>query len=95
MERIAVEQVRNLVRVAKRINDLPLNEIEWTENGEVIDIDPITVSNFIFTGLNNIDFITSSYYKNKPEMCKNGCERQVFHHNTGLCWACLIIKRGE
>ena len=60
--RVDLEEVRDIMKRRKRINNIPLQEIEWFENGKKIEIDLDTIDDFLFTGLNNIDFITSGYY---------------------------------
>lgn len=46
-----------------KINRIKLEDIEFFENGMKLDIPKKTVKSFIFCGLNNIDFITSDFYK--------------------------------
>ena len=42
---------------------MDLDEIDFYENGEIIHIDKKILDDFTFTGLNNIDLITSGFYK--------------------------------
>jgi hypothetical protein len=65
MTRIDIEQVRVLRQQLKDINSIPLEDIEWYENGVPVDIDPAVVSEFAFIGLNNVDFIDGEFYKCK------------------------------
>jgi len=63
--RIDLEEIRELVKRRKEINSIPLEKIEWFEDGKPVKIDKRIVENFLITGLNNIDFITSNYYLRK------------------------------
>jgi hypothetical protein len=60
----SLEQVNYLVKQIKIINDARLEDILWwDEDGEAIEINPKVIEEFKLTGLNNIDFITTGYYK--------------------------------
>jgi hypothetical protein len=61
--KISIEEIRELVTRRKEINSLDLSDIIWTENGVELDIPDETVCEFWCTGLNNIDFISTGYYK--------------------------------
>jgi len=59
--KISIEDVYEIDEEMREINQIPLDEIEWTFNGEVVDVDSQIVSEFEFTGLTNMDFILSGY----------------------------------
>ena len=61
--KIAVEYIKWLTSERQKINKTPLNEIEFYEDGMKVDISKKTIKDFEFTGLNNVDFITSNFYK--------------------------------
>lgn len=61
--RIDVETVLDLNEKRKAINSIPLENIEWFENGKLLQVREGAVEEFKFTGLANIDFILCGYYK--------------------------------
>ena len=61
--KVAVEYIQWLIDERAKINRLDLEELEFYENGMRVDIDKQIVRDFTFTGLNNIDFISSGFYK--------------------------------
>lgn len=61
--RIAVEWVRWLQEQRSEINKASLENIGFFEDGVKLDITPEQIKQFEFTGLNNVDFILSGYYK--------------------------------
>lgn len=60
---VAVEYIKWLQEERAKINRVPLEEIEFFENGMKLDIPKEIIEKFDFTGLNNIDFIWSDFYK--------------------------------
>ena len=60
--RIAVEYIRWLIDERNKINQTPLDEIVFFENGMQLDISKEVVDEFSLIGLNNIDFISSGFY---------------------------------
>jgi len=63
--RVDVEHVLKMQAERFRINSLNLKEIEWYEDGKKIEISPELIEEFLFTGLCNIDFITTESFKKK------------------------------
>ncbi len=63
--RIDIEHVRKIQEERKRINSIPLEQIEWYEDGIKLEIHPDLIREFLFTGLDNTDFIISEMYKDK------------------------------
>jgi len=61
--KINLEEIQKHLNQRKRWNSVPLGEIEFYEKGEKIEIPKEVVEKFELTGLNNIDFISSGYYK--------------------------------
>lgn len=62
---IAIEEVKQLQARLKEINDIPFDQIEWTEHGKSITSDSEVKTFFKFTGLSNCSFITDDYYLEK------------------------------
>ncbi len=60
---VSVEEILLMQEERAKINRIPLNEILFFENGKPLKIPDKIVEDFEFTGLNNIDFITSGAYK--------------------------------
>lgn len=66
--KINIEHVRKIQEERKKINSVPLEQIEWYENGIKVDINPETITDFLCTELNNIDFIISNIYRHKGQI---------------------------
>lgn len=62
---IAIEYIKWLIEERAKINRIPLEDIEFFENGVKLDISKEVISEFNFTGLNNIDFITTDRYRDE------------------------------
>jgi hypothetical protein len=56
---IQIEEIQSIVSRCSEINKLDLSEIIWTENGNELHIDSKIIEAFEYTGLSNMDFITS------------------------------------
>jgi len=67
--KVAVEYIQWLIDERAKINRLDLEELEFYENGMRVEIDEQITKDFIFTGLNNIDFISSGFYKTGFDEC--------------------------
>jgi len=65
MIKINIEEIFEIYDRRKIINNFDLMDIEFCVDGKPIEIDPKVKKEFEFTGLNNIDFITSNYYLRK------------------------------
>ena len=66
MAEVAVEEVLRIHRERWNINKLGFRDIMWTYQGRPLDIPVDQLDNWYFTGLNNMDFITSNYLRNRP-----------------------------
>lgn len=65
---VRIEDVLRIQKERDAINRLKFRNIVWTRNGKEIYIDPAIKDDYALVGLNNMDFITSGYYKTKEEM---------------------------
>jgi len=65
--KINLEEVRKNLAQQKKWNSVLLSEIEFYERGVKLDIPKELVDEFEFTGLNNIDFISTKFYLSNPE----------------------------
>ncbi|HDY68753.1 hypothetical protein LCGC14_2039500 [marine sediment metagenome] len=67
---VKVEKIREIQKERRDINRRELCDIDFYEDGKLLEIDPEIIKHFMFTGLNNTDFIDSDFYKtefkNKP-----------------------------
>lgn len=64
--KVSIDEIEAMQRERARVNKADLKEIVFTKDGFVLNI-PLEVRKaFEFTGLNNIDFITSGTYKEIP-----------------------------
>jgi hypothetical protein len=61
--RVDIEHVRKIQAERMKINKEDLENIEWYEDGKKLEISPKVIKDFLFTGLNNTDFILSNCYK--------------------------------
>jgi len=61
--KVDIEKVRELKRQLDEINSVPIEDIEFFENGKRVEFDKDVVADWKFIGLNNVDFITSGFYK--------------------------------
>ena len=60
---VTLEEIESIQKRRAEINGYDLNNIRFTLKGELLNIDDSIRNEFNFTGLNNIDFITSGYYR--------------------------------
>lgn len=65
--KVAVEYIKWLDEERAKINRVPLDEITFFENGEVVEVDPEVLEDFKFTGLVNTDFILTDCYKDRTK----------------------------
>lgn len=61
---ITLEEIQEIQAKRTMINNFDLSSIRFTENGKDININKDLIQEFEFTGLSNIDFITSGFYIN-------------------------------
>jgi len=61
--RVDIEYVLWLQEERAKINRLDLEDIDFYENGEKIEINEKARKEFIYCGLVNTDFITTEFYK--------------------------------
>lgn len=63
-KRVNIKDVMDIEARRKEINSLDFDEIEWVdENNNSIEIDEKFIEEWKFMGMNNMDFITSEFYK--------------------------------
>ena len=67
MVNVDLATVRMINTVRSLINNVPLDEVVWWENGHIIDIDKRNVEDFMDIGLANMDFINSCYFLREHE----------------------------
>ena len=63
MRRVDIEYVMYLIEERNKINSLNLEEIEFYFGNKKLDIPEEVIEEFMFTGLNNTDFIVTEYYE--------------------------------
>ena len=63
MVNVDLETVRMINTFRSLINNTPLDEIVWWESGRKLNIKEKNIATFMDTGLANMDFINSNYYK--------------------------------
>jgi predicted ATP-grasp superfamily ATP-dependent carboligase len=61
--KIDIEHIKYLKSELKKINKTPLEKIKFYEDKKLIKIDKELVKEFKFTGLANVDFIVTGFYK--------------------------------
>ena len=60
---VSVESIKSNMKFRQKINQQDLSDITFTENGKVVKISKEQIEEWEFCGLNNIDFISTGYYK--------------------------------
>lgn len=60
--KVKIEDIRAMQDMRAKINNIALCEIEFYEDGKKVEINEEIIDDFEFTGLSNIDFITSGAY---------------------------------
>jgi hypothetical protein len=61
--KVNIEHIKYLKSEQRKINKIPLESIKFYEKGKLLKIDKSLVNEFKFTGLANIDFIMTDFYK--------------------------------
>jgi hypothetical protein len=64
--KVNVEKLLKLKQELAEINSADLADIEFYENGKLLDISAEIISEWEFIGMNNVDFITTGFYKGEP-----------------------------
>ena len=61
---VKISEIIELKNRIKEINSLDLNDIDFiSDDGSIVKIDKNIISDFRYTGLNNIEFIYTGFYK--------------------------------
>lgn len=60
---IDIDEVRQLVKRLKEINEMNLQDCEFVENGVPVDVTQTVRSEFKYNGLLNQDFVTMGLYR--------------------------------
>ena len=66
MKKVAVEDVLRIQEERAAINRLNFDEIVWVFKGRPVDIPKEIIDRWDFTGLNNVDFVTSNFWYGRP-----------------------------
>lgn len=93
--RVNIEYVEWLNEERAKINRATLSEIDFYKDDVKLEIDPRLIEDFDFTGLNNIDFISSGYYLKKViDRVKEGLDwLEELGKRTGIKTP-KIVKKG-
>jgi len=61
--KIKLSEIRELIEKERLINSIPFDEIEFIDdNGEPLEISETSSYKWMYTGLTNIDFISTGFY---------------------------------
>lgn len=61
---VKISEIIALRERMREINSIDLNNIDFvSDNNEIVKIDDKIISEFKYTGLSNIDFIVTEFYK--------------------------------
>lgn len=60
--KVHIEEIIGMHIRKSQINSVRLDDIEFYEDGQKIDIPEKAINSFELTGLNNVDFILTNYY---------------------------------
>lgn len=61
--KVDIEHIKYLKSKLAKINEVPLEDIKFYENGKLLKIDKSLIEEFKSLGLNNVDFIMTNFYK--------------------------------
>jgi len=64
---VRIEDVQRMIKERSRVNHYNFRNITWTKDNKVLNIPKGTIDAFEMTGLSNVDFISSQYYRRKHE----------------------------
>jgi len=65
--RVNIEDIRDILDKKAAFNNLNLNDIDFYENGQKLEIPYSLINHFHFMGLSNLDFIAMDFYKEDPK----------------------------
>lgn len=90
---VSIEYIKYLKSELRKINLMKLEDIQFTENGEIIDIPKINIDEFNYCGLSNVDFITGGaylkrFYDTVQTICK--CKNIYFQNKAEYCPNCNV-----
>ncbi len=60
---VDIDHLKKRKKELLMINSIDLDEIQFYENGDRVEISKETLEQWKYIGLNNTDFITSGFYK--------------------------------
>lgn len=60
---VDINYVKGLKKYMTKINKMDLKDIIFEDCGDIIEVDDKLIEDWKYTGLNNIDFIWTKYYK--------------------------------
>ena len=62
--KIKISEIIELKKRLTEVNNIPLENIKFiNDKGNGVYIDPKIINDFGYTGLNNVDFISTGFYK--------------------------------
>jgi len=64
---LEINYIKWLQMERARINRANLHDIKFYKNGKRLNINPKVLEKFEFTGLSNIDFISSGFYEEEGD----------------------------
>lgn len=70
-QKVNIERIRLLKAELAEINKAPLDKIDFYEDGVLLKINNKIIQDFQFTGLANIDFIMTDFYKHGFDDIRN------------------------
>ena len=62
-KRIDINRIRALHEEIQEFNEMELNDVEFVEDGKVVNIKPKVIKDWLYCGLCNRDFIVGDFYK--------------------------------
>jgi len=71
--RVDIERITYLQDELRKINEVPLKDIEFYKDNEKLIISGELIDVYKFIGLSNTSFITTGYYLDDPEPSIGGC----------------------
>lgn len=62
---VDVDNLRAISGYLNQINNVNFDDIDWAENGVILEFDKDLLDTWSYLGLSNCDFIKTGYYKEK------------------------------
>ena len=66
--RIDIEEVKRFLEWRRILNRTPLRNIDFYEDGKLVEYSETLIEEFDYTGLSNLDFVATEFYKSASDL---------------------------